>query len=130
MPVAAVCSLLPAFFPGAHVLENASAPLFRAHFVVAMLAYSLFTLAALHAMLMSVAERRLHGAHLTRAFAALPPLLTMETLLFRLIGIIQGVKKRMLSGNASSAKAADAVAMLPALTKAAWREARLAGAEE
>ena len=87
MPVAAVCSLLPAFFPGAHVLENASAPLFRAHFVVAMLAYSLFTLAALHAMLMSVAERRLHGAHLTRAFAALPPLLTMETLLFRLIGI-------------------------------------------
>lgn len=87
MPVAAVCSLLPAVFPGAHVLENASAPLFRAHFVVAMLAYSLFTLAALHAMLMSVAERRLHGAHLTRAFAALPPLLTMETLLFRLIGI-------------------------------------------
>ncbi len=48
--------------------------------------------------------------------------------LFRLIGIIQGVKKRMLSGNASSAKAADAVAMLPALTTAAWREARLAGA--
>ena len=48
--------------------------------------------------------------------------------LFRLIGIVQGVKKRMLSGNASSAKAADAVAMLPALTTAAWREARLAGA--
>lgn len=50
--------------------------------------------------------------------------------LFRLVGILQGVKKRMLSGNASSAKAADAVAMLEPLTKAAWREARLAGAEK
>src|SRR5574343_92418 len=86
LPIAAFCALLPAAFPGQH-LENAASPLFRAHFVVAMLAYSLFTLAALHAMLMSVAERRLIGAHLTRAFAALPPLLTMETLLFRLIGI-------------------------------------------
>ena len=52
-----------------------------------MLAYSLFTLAALHAVLMAVAERSLHGARLTRAISALPPLLTMETLLFRLIGI-------------------------------------------
>lgn len=87
MPVAAVCSLLPAFFRGQHLLENANSPLFRAHFVVAMLAYSLFTLAALHAMLMAAAERSLHSARLTRAIAALPPLLTMETLLFRLIGI-------------------------------------------
>ncbi|MBT9498952.1 MULTISPECIES: cytochrome c biogenesis protein CcsA [Zoogloea] len=87
MPAAAVCALLPAFFPDQHLLENASSPLFRAHFVVAMLAYSLFTLAALHAMLMAVAERRLHGARLSRAMASLPPLLTMETLLFRLIGI-------------------------------------------
>ncbi|HMV17276.1 MAG TPA: cytochrome c biogenesis protein CcsA [Zoogloea sp.] len=87
MPAAALCALLPAFFPEQHVLENAHSPLFRAHFVVAMLAYSLFTLAALHALLMSVAERRLHGARLSRAFASLPPLLTMEALLFRLIGI-------------------------------------------
>jgi ABC-type uncharacterized transport system permease subunit len=87
MPAAAVCALLPAFFPDQHLLTNANSPLFRAHFVVAMLAYSLFTLAALHATLMAVAEKRLHGARLTRAFASLPPLLTMETLLFRLIGI-------------------------------------------
>lgn len=87
MPAAAICALLPAFFPDQRLLTNANSPLFRAHFVVAMLAYSLFTLAALHATLMAVAERRLHGARLTRAFASLPPLLTMETLLFRLIGI-------------------------------------------
>ena len=49
--------------------------------------------------------------------------------LFRLVGIIQGVKKRMQSGNASNAKAAETVAMLAPLARAACREARLAGAD-
>ena len=56
-----------------------------------MLAYSLFTLAALHAILMAVAERRLHRGRLTPLFAGLPPLLTMEALLFRLIHIAFGL---------------------------------------
>jgi ABC-type uncharacterized transport system permease subunit len=55
--------------------------------MVAMLAYSLFTLAALHALLMAAAEKRLHQGRLSRALAGLPPLLTMEALLFRLIAI-------------------------------------------
>lgn len=80
-------SLLPLAFPGQHVLANAGTPAFRAHFIIAMLAYSLFTLAALHALLMAIAERQLHSGRLTRPFLNLPPLLTMETLLFRLIGI-------------------------------------------
>jgi ABC-type uncharacterized transport system permease subunit len=50
-----------------------------------MIAYSLFVIALLHAMLMTVAERQLH---LRSGFAAmnLPPLLTLEKLLFRVIG--------------------------------------------
>lgn len=87
MPAAAVASLLPALFPGQHLLDNSGSPAFRAHFIVAMLSYSLFTLAAFHALLMSVAEKRLHSARLNRALANLPPLLTMEALLFRLISI-------------------------------------------
>lgn len=87
MPAAAVASLLPAIFPGQHLLDNSGSPAFRAHFIVAMLSYSLFTLAAFHAVLMSVAEKRLHSARLNRALANLPPLLTMEALLFRLITI-------------------------------------------
>src|SRR5690606_14723734 len=70
-----------------HLPLNVDSPLFRAHFLIAMLAYSLFTLAALHAMLMMVAERRLRRGRLPRIIANLPPLLTMETLLFRLIHI-------------------------------------------
>ncbi len=54
---------------------------------MAMLAYSLFTLAALHAVLMAVAEKRLHRGRLTPLLASLPPLLTMEALLFRLIHV-------------------------------------------
>jgi ABC-type uncharacterized transport system permease subunit len=87
MPAATVASLLPALFPGQHLLENSASPVFRAHFIIAMLAYSLFTLAAFHALLMSVAEKRLHSGRLSRALASLPPLLTMEALLFRLISI-------------------------------------------
>ncbi|MGL1832933.1 cytochrome C assembly family protein [Rhodocyclaceae bacterium SMB388] len=87
LPAGVVGSLLPLIFSGPHVLINAASPAFRAHFIVAMLAYSLFTLAALHAMLMAVAERQLHSGRISRAVARLPPLLTMETLLFRLITI-------------------------------------------
>lgn len=85
LPLAAVCTLLPALFPGQHVLANVASPMFRAHFLIAMVAYSLFTLAALHAIIMAVAERRLHRGELTRPLASLPPLLAMETLLFRLV---------------------------------------------
>lgn len=87
LPAGVAGSLLPLMFPGQHILTNAGSPAFRVHFIVAMLAYSLFTLAALHAMLMAVAERQLHSGRLSRLVASLPPLLTMEALLFRLIGI-------------------------------------------
>jgi ABC-type uncharacterized transport system permease subunit len=87
MPAAAFCAFLPGLFPPPHLLEKAGSPAFRAHFIVAMLAYSLFTLAALHALLMSIAEKRLHHARLSSVFSSLPPLLTMEHLLFRLIRI-------------------------------------------
>lgn len=87
LPLAAVCSLLPLILPGQHLVANASSPTLRIHFLMAMLAYSLFTLAALHAILMAVTEQRLHRGRMTPLFAGLPPLLTMEALLFRLIHI-------------------------------------------
>ena len=87
LPLAAVSVLLPPLFPEQHLLANASSPAFRIHFLMAMLAYSLATLAALHAVLMAVAERSLHRGRLSPLLAGLPPLLTMETLLFRLIHI-------------------------------------------
>ena len=87
LPAAAVAAMLPALFSEAHVLTNAGSPAFRMHFLMAMLAYSLFTLAALHALLMAAAEKGLHRGRISPLLAGLPPLLTMEALLFRLIHV-------------------------------------------
>ena len=48
--------------------------------------------------------------------------------LFRGIGILQGVKRRMLDGNASSSNVAATVRRLPDLLDVAWNFARRAGA--
>lgn len=48
--------------------------------------------------------------------------------LFRLTGIVQGIKKRVIDGNASSAQAAETVARLPGLAESAWHFAQEAGA--
>jgi ABC-type uncharacterized transport system permease subunit len=103
LPLACVASLLPLVFGGVHVLSYAAAPLFKLHFLIANVAYGLFVIAALHAVLMLLVERRLHamrgrgGVVVQRHSAAagngwlsswldtLPPLLTLEKLLFRLI---------------------------------------------
>ena len=48
--------------------------------------------------------------------------------LFRLAGIVQGIKKRMIDGNASSAQAAATVERMPGLVASAWHFAQEAGA--
>ncbi|WP_153101404.1 cytochrome C assembly family protein [Paraburkholderia hayleyella] len=101
LPLACVASLLPLAFGGVRVLPYSAAPLFKLHFLIANVAYGLFAIAALHAILMLLVERRLHAMHggalqlqgraagngwLSGWLDTLPPLLTLEKLLFRLIG--------------------------------------------
>jgi len=86
LPLAAVGALLPALFPEVHAHSNNTSLAFDAHILAAMMVYSLFTIAALHAGLMSLVEKRLHHATMPRVLQSLPPLLTMEKLLFRIIG--------------------------------------------
>lgn len=87
LSLAALCALGPVAFPKAHALAHAQSVGFRMHFLAAMSAYSLFTVAALHAVFMRFTERRLHRRLISRALASLPPLLTMEALLFRMVGL-------------------------------------------
>jgi ABC-type uncharacterized transport system permease subunit len=93
LPSAAVAVLLPALFPGSLVPLDGKSELFPWHIAIAILAYSTLTIAAFHAVLMALQESRLHappGAAATGWLAVtldrLPALLTMEKLLFRLIG--------------------------------------------
>ena len=87
LPLAALCAASPVFFPQVHVIAYADAWGFKLHFLAAMLAYSLFTLSALHAVFMGFVERKLHQKALNKHFSSLPPILTMEALLFRMIVI-------------------------------------------
>lgn len=98
-PVAGVGLLLPLFFPGSVTGQYASSPYFQAHLSIALAASSVVTLAAAHAVVMSLQERRLHSPRsligagqpsataegLTSLLDRLPPLLTMERLLFKFI---------------------------------------------
>jgi len=85
LPLAAACTALPVAFPNVHLVAHASATGFKLHFLAAMLAYSLLTLSALHAIFMGFTENALHKRSMKRSLASLPPLLTMESLLFRML---------------------------------------------
>ena len=85
MPVAALCAFLPALLPSTRALPNTELPVFQVHLMIALLAYSLFTIASMHVLLMAVIENRLHSGRLPTALQQLPALLTMETLLFRIL---------------------------------------------
>ena len=84
-PVAALCALAPAFLSTGEPVPHVGMWLLTAHIVVALLAYGLLTIAALHAMLLSALDRRLRTGAVPPILAGLPPLLTMEKLLFRII---------------------------------------------
>ena len=84
---AAIALLLPLVFPSLRPLENTELPAFKAHLLVAMMAYSLLAIAALHALLMTTVERHLHHPAAHSLLTNLPPLLVMEKLLFRIIWV-------------------------------------------
>ncbi len=91
MPVAAIATLLPIFFPGVELGPLGARPLVLPHLLVGTLAYGVLLLASLHAGLMMAAERALHGvagsehSMFARWFEELPPLLALERMLFRFI---------------------------------------------
>jgi len=85
-PIAIIAVLLPVFLPAQRIVHYAGFA-FKLHFVVAILAYSLFTVAALHALLMLFLEKRLHAGDMPASLDGMPPLLRVERLLFQLLGI-------------------------------------------
>ena len=112
LPLAALCALLPLFFPGSVALGRLSgadgggySPWLPVHLAVALSAYGLLTIAAVHALFMAALDRWLHrtrgnawpgaadqgesrGGRIEETMLGpLPPLLTMERILFRLIAV-------------------------------------------
>ena len=83
--IAALGVLLPVVLPDARVVPFSHTFGFRLHLVLSLLAYCLLLIAALQAVLMSAFEKRLHHGAAAAGMPGLPPLLTLESVLFKLI---------------------------------------------
>lgn len=85
LSAAAVLVLFPLVLPAVHPLPHTNLAAFRLHLLISMLAFSLLTIASLQALIMALLERQLHGGSLPAYLRSLPPLLSMERLLFQII---------------------------------------------
>jgi ABC-type uncharacterized transport system permease subunit len=82
---AAIGVLLPLALPDARAVPFSHTLGFRLHLVLSLLAYCLLFIAALQALLMSAFEKRLHHGAAAASMPGMPPLLTLESVLFKLI---------------------------------------------
>jgi ABC-type uncharacterized transport system permease subunit len=91
-PFAAFTLGVQGLFPSQHIVVefNAEAGILKPleiHILISLIAYSLFALAAVHAVLLAVQDKQLRNKHPGGFIRALPPLQTMEKLLFQLLTV-------------------------------------------
>ena len=86
-PFSAVVILLSQLFPIEHILLRDLAIEIKLHILLSILAYSLISIAAIHAVLLAVQERQLRNRRPGGFIRALPPVQSMESLLFQMIGL-------------------------------------------
>ena len=87
LPLAAITVLLDLRFPGDHLLGRDADWALRLHVLTSILAYSLLTLASAQAILLAVQDNHLRRHHPGGFIRTLPPLQTMESLLFEMISL-------------------------------------------
>jgi len=87
LPFSASTLLLGLIFPSQRIVVDSTHWPLEIHILLSILAYALLTLAAVQALLIAVQDRRLRSRHPGGFMRALPPLVTMEVLLFQMIGV-------------------------------------------
>lgn len=85
LPFAVVAVLLRLLSQQHHELTTTPSSGLEVHILVSIIAYSLLSIAALQAILLYIQDAYLHNKHPVGFVRALPPLETMERLLFRMI---------------------------------------------
>jgi len=86
-PLATITLIFRLSFPQeVHLLQNLSPPM-ETHILVSIVAFSLLNIAALQAILLAIQDWQLHHKKSNWFIRSLPPLQTMETLLFQAIAI-------------------------------------------
>jgi len=85
LPLAALTLFLDARYPSLAFMGHTTGWGIKLHVLISMLAYSLLTLASVQAILLAIQDHHLHSRHPGGFVRALPPLQTMESLLFEMI---------------------------------------------
>ncbi|MGD8558121.1 MAG: cytochrome c biogenesis protein CcsA [Gammaproteobacteria bacterium] len=87
LPLAGLSILFDMLFPVTHTLLPAEAMELKIHILMSIMAYALLTIAAVHAVMLYIQDRHLRNRKPGGFIRALPPLETMESLLFQMIGL-------------------------------------------
>lgn len=86
-PVAAIAVGLELVFSSSRVIPEQTPQGLDLHVALSLLAYSILAIAALQAVVLAVADYQLRHKRPLKVMRALPPLATMETLMFQLISV-------------------------------------------
>lgn len=86
LPMAALGLLLNILFPSEKLIAAGNWQM-QSHILISILAYSLLTLAMMQAVLLALQNKALHNRQPGGFVRALPPLQTMESLLFQMISV-------------------------------------------
>ncbi|HXH04188.1 MAG TPA: cytochrome c biogenesis protein CcsA [Candidatus Competibacteraceae bacterium] len=87
LPFAATTVILALIFPSQRIVSDPHQWQLESHILISILAYSLLSLAAVQAILLAIQDHRLRSRHPGGFVRGIPPLVTMEMLLFQMIGI-------------------------------------------
>jgi ABC-type uncharacterized transport system permease subunit len=86
-PLAAVAILLEVNWPTEHIISSGGPWQLRAHIIFSFLAYSLFTIAMVQAIILYIQDKHLRNHQPGGFIRSLPPLQSMEYLLFQIITV-------------------------------------------
>ena len=86
-PFAAISLLWQEYSSDSGIIIALDSTGLQAHILISAASYSLLTLAAMQALLLAIQNKQLRNRHPGGFIRALPPLETMESMLFRLIAI-------------------------------------------
>ncbi|MFP5349657.1 MAG: inner membrane protein YpjD [Gammaproteobacteria bacterium] len=86
LPLTALTVLIEWWWPSAAGTRLSSAPQ-ALHIVISILAYSLLCLAAVQSLMLLAQENQLRNKHTQGFIRALPPMQTMEQIMFQMIGL-------------------------------------------
>jgi len=86
-PLAGIAVVLELFFPSHDILTETEAIKLDVHILISILAYSVLSIAAVQAILLAIQNKQLHDRRILGFVRALPPLETMENLMFQMIGL-------------------------------------------